>query len=326
MPKGQVRPQWQAVMEIIIATLQAHNIDISRFGQGKAKSLAHLFAEIDSGEAELFSRAGRLVRRLAVLNVDVHATWLGTSLRLVEDRQEFVDGRVRRRDLPCTVSEKLHRAEDRSAGVVRALAEELGIRRCTIISPSQETVVAAESPSFPGLWSEYVTHRVAVMIDPAVYRQRIGRISPINPRSSSGSRGAPESGGLPTTETSGAGHRPDRHPPRPSLWALTTNSRRCRRRAWSPPFMIDPECLLPVRFAICRGGKVAVPRGVLRVGRHQHDTVLQAVIEFLGGEGGVAGRVGGLRRAHQPQDAVGLHPHAHRHGVVIPQFLPAVLP
>jgi hypothetical protein len=157
-------------METLIATLLAHNIDISRFGQGKAKSLAHLLTEIDSGEAELFSRNGRLVRRLAVLNVDVHATWLGTSLRLVEDRQEFVDGRVRRRDLPCSVSEKLHHAEDRSSAVARALAEELTIRHFTIISPFQETVVAAESPSFPGLWSDYVTHRVAVMIDPAEYR------------------------------------------------------------------------------------------------------------------------------------------------------------
>lgn len=163
-------------MEDLKARLLAHGIDLSRFGQGKAKSLEHLLAELRSGEAELVSRDGRLVRRLQVLNIDVYAD--GRRLRLIEDRQVFTDGRVRRRDLPCSVAEKLKAGEDREAAVARALAEELHIHRFDIVSPFGETLLEGESPSFPGLWTAYATHQVAVLIDPDEYRTEYQEAQP----------------------------------------------------------------------------------------------------------------------------------------------------
>ena len=141
-------------MEALKARPVAHGIDLSCFEQGNAKSIAHLFAELERGEAEPIVRNGQLIRRLAVLNIDVFAEINGRRLHLVEDRQVFADGRIRRRALPASVSEKLHTGEDRVAAVVRALEEELWIRRFGIVSPFVETVEASESPGFPRLLSE----------------------------------------------------------------------------------------------------------------------------------------------------------------------------
>lgn len=157
-------------MDALEARLRAHGIDPTRFGQGSAKSLAHLVAELANGEAALIEQDGRLVRRVGVLNVDVLADHAGRRLRLVEDRQEFADGRVRLRALPCSVAEKLHDGEDRTKAVARALAEELGITRYRLVSGFEDAVKADESPSYPGLRSEYAITRIAVLIDPAEYR------------------------------------------------------------------------------------------------------------------------------------------------------------
>ena len=158
-------------MHTLTVRLAAHGIDLARFGRGEAKSIAHLLAELESGEAELIERDGQLIRRLAVLNIDVFAEIGGRRLHLAEDRQVFADGRPRRRDLPASVSEKLHKGEDRNAAVNRALAEETGIHRFTVLSTFAETASVRESASFPGLLSEYAAHHISVLIDPAEYRE-----------------------------------------------------------------------------------------------------------------------------------------------------------
>jgi len=48
---------------------------------------------------------GKLVRRVELVHVDVRYTAGDTELQLVEDRQEFIDGRIRRREL-TGISEK----------------------------------------------------------------------------------------------------------------------------------------------------------------------------------------------------------------------------
>lgn len=158
-------------MNELLTKLAAYGIDLARFGHGEAKSVAHLYAEIDSGEAELIERGGQLIRRVAVLNVDVFADVGGRRMVLTEDRQVFADGRPRRRALPSSVSEKLHKGEDRETAVARALAEELGIGRFTRISAFAETATTRESQSFPGILSEFAVHHVAVLIDPEEYRE-----------------------------------------------------------------------------------------------------------------------------------------------------------
>lgn len=156
-------------MEKLKAKLFEYGIDIMRFGTGSAKSLNDLLMEIENGEAELVEWDGQLIRLLAVLDINVF-TDVGGRRCLVEDRQEFVDGRVRRRNLSASVSEKLHKGENPSEAVARALEEELGVRQFRTLSSADEVVETHESPSFPGLMSEYLVYRVEVLIDPAEYK------------------------------------------------------------------------------------------------------------------------------------------------------------
>jgi len=65
---------------------------------------------------------GRLVRRVAVLGVDVLADIDGKRFRLTEDRQVFSDGRVRRRTTPTSISEKLKLDENVQEAVIRAMS------------------------------------------------------------------------------------------------------------------------------------------------------------------------------------------------------------
>lgn len=156
-------------LEDLKTKLGEYGIDTAQFGRGKAKTLEHLLGEVESGESELAERDGKLVRRLAVLNISVF-TDIGGRRRLVEDRQEFADGRVRRRELESSVSEKLHRGEDPLESIGRALEEELGIRKFRILSPLTDAVETGESPSFPGLLSEYLVYKIEVLIDEAEYK------------------------------------------------------------------------------------------------------------------------------------------------------------
>lgn len=156
-------------MDELKEQLTMHGIDFSRWGTGSAKSLEHLLAELDSGESELVEHDEKLVRRVAVLDIDVF-TDIGGRRRLIEVRQEFSDGRVRQRELPTSVSEKLHQGEDPSEAVARALAEELGIWRFGIISEMRQIVETIDSPSYPGLLSEYLVYRVDVLIHETEYK------------------------------------------------------------------------------------------------------------------------------------------------------------
>jgi hypothetical protein len=150
--------------------LDEYGIDTTRFGRGNAKTLEHLLAEVESGESELAERCGKIVRHLAVLNISIF-TDVGGRRCLVEDRQEFADGRVRRRKLSSSVSEKLHKGESPLDSIGRALEEELRIRNFSILSPLTESSETSESPSFPGLLSEYLIYKIDVLIDQNDYKE-----------------------------------------------------------------------------------------------------------------------------------------------------------
>lgn len=152
--------------------LSDNGIDVSAFGQGEAKTLEHLLYEIKTGEAILEVQNGQLVRKLNVLNIDVwHTTLDGLCLRLVEDRQEFADGRKRHRSLPTAISEKWLAHEVQNKAIARALKEELGVVTFNIHN-RPETLLSKkiESPSFPGLTSEYCITKCSVVIDSSEFK------------------------------------------------------------------------------------------------------------------------------------------------------------
>jgi hypothetical protein len=155
----------------LLALLQKHAIDVARFGTGSAKTLAHLLAEIADGETLLAEVNGRLMRRVSVLGVDVFADIDGKRFQLVEDRQVFTDGRERRRKMPTSISEKLHQDEDVLAAVTRALGEEIGLSEFALLTPTPCTRTEMEdSPSYPGILSEYTKYEVDVLIASSAYK------------------------------------------------------------------------------------------------------------------------------------------------------------
>jgi hypothetical protein len=155
----------------LAALLTKYKVDINLFGVGKAKTLDHLLKEVNSGEAELTKCNGELLRRLSVLNITVLAQHKADRYRLIEDRQIFKDGRERRRQLSASLSEKLQEDEGLLAACKRALKEEIGVSVYTHTTNATTSVERVESPSFPGITTEYNLSHVEVLIDPSEYRK-----------------------------------------------------------------------------------------------------------------------------------------------------------
>jgi N12 class adenine-specific DNA methylase/predicted kinase len=163
-PKGGDGLSW------LTGILESHGIDTAAYGQGEAKPLATLLKELQEGEAQLVERDGQLIRRVSALGVDVYANVGSARLKIKEDRQVFADGRVRQRELPRSLGEKLKAGEDPAESVGRALAEELGITEFQTIEPVTEKTIERESGSYPGLASEYRAFDTAVLVAPSQFK------------------------------------------------------------------------------------------------------------------------------------------------------------
>lgn len=153
-------------MEQLKCTLEKAGIDITRWGIGQAKTLAHLKKEIENGETFLVSdEAGKLIRTVVVGGADIfYQSPDGKKFHLREDRQVFNDGRMRQRNLSQSVSEKIKPGEDPDTAVIRGIQEELGIEGeiVSIRVGTDDQII--ESPSYPGLQSQYVIHRYQVTL------------------------------------------------------------------------------------------------------------------------------------------------------------------
>ena len=142
------------------------SLDLSLFGIGSAKTFQELEAEIAAGESTIVWEGDRPIRQVQIACVQVRSP---DGRTLIEDRQEFTDGRVRRRGLEG-VSEKLQTGETPMDAAQRALMEELGIQAVLIIEPMGETVEERFSPSYPGLLSRYWKYRFCTVLPQECYR------------------------------------------------------------------------------------------------------------------------------------------------------------
>lgn len=140
--------------------LAAAGIDTTRWGQDNAKTVDDLAREVANGESILQNDP---LRRI------VHVTQVLIARDksvLVETAQEFADGRVRRRNnMP---SEKMLPHEDPIAASIRCLEEELGLDAEQLLGPPTHTNSSQkiiESPSYPGLTTEFTMHQVRVETD-----------------------------------------------------------------------------------------------------------------------------------------------------------------
>lgn len=145
----------QAKTQEIAATLQFYGVPLQKWGIGKAKTIRHLAEEILGGETALVNVNEGLRRSVSLVRVDIrYQRTDGVELQLIEDRQEFADGRVRRRGL-TGVSEKLQLGENALETAQRGLRDELGIAGYYELDVLGSVDEELESKSYPGLVTEY---------------------------------------------------------------------------------------------------------------------------------------------------------------------------
>ncbi len=120
-------------------------------GGKSAKNISHLQKEIDDKETVLKVIDNELVRVINIVAVCVEYK----GKRLIEDRQEFTDGRVRRREMSWC-GEKQIQGETAEDSAVRCLAEEIGISiDASELFNKDFKVITENSRSYPGLKTIY---------------------------------------------------------------------------------------------------------------------------------------------------------------------------
>ncbi|MCR4312430.1 MAG: NUDIX domain-containing protein, partial [Candidatus Uhrbacteria bacterium] len=163
----------QAKLGMLAARLQAHGVPLGRWGVGEARRLEDLLKELESGEATLEEGPeGRLLRTSHGARVTVYYTSDSGRWKLVEDRQEYVGGGVRKRtaDLPMSVGEKLKPGESADVAARRALSEELGIEGEIPLQNIGEDKRHSPSKAFPGIDTCYVSSDYAVELPVEHYK------------------------------------------------------------------------------------------------------------------------------------------------------------
>jgi len=137
-------------IENLKSLLGRYGISVDNFGKGKAKRLEDLLGEIQAGETTLVEHKNELLRLVRVAGVNVFYNDESNRYQLVEDRQEFTDGRVRRRtDVGFSVSEKMLPNEKPEVAVRRAIKEELDITDKVDLKGGRKSEELLESPSYP---------------------------------------------------------------------------------------------------------------------------------------------------------------------------------
>lgn len=139
--------------------LRSQSINTSQWGTGIAKSTDDLWHEIVVGESLLqFDPLLRIVQVASVLVTQ-------GGRQLIESVQIFRDGRKRYpQRLP---SEKMKPNETPEAAAIRCLHEEVAWPRLMLLSQPQlinTQTRLADSPSYPGLTSEFTLHTVKVEV------------------------------------------------------------------------------------------------------------------------------------------------------------------
>lgn len=135
-------------------------INTSHWGVGNTKSLLHLWHELQSGDACLTESPP-----MRVVNV-VQVFIRRDNLLLLETIQEMANGQRRYRNQPP--AEKMKLNEHYLDAASRGLFEELGIMtdRISFIEQTHYTrTFISESPSYPGLSSQYTFHDIEANID-----------------------------------------------------------------------------------------------------------------------------------------------------------------
>ena len=148
-------------VEELTNKLKEYSVPVEEWGTGEAKNVEHLLDEIRGEECNLEDKGGYLIRSIEFVGVRIYhkdkdnVTWV-----LKEDKQEFKDGRVRRRNMPSSVSEKMKFGEDSLISAIRGIKEELGINvEGHQLIKMRDLFYNGGSQSYPGLRTRYKGHQ-----------------------------------------------------------------------------------------------------------------------------------------------------------------------
>lgn len=154
--------------------LDDHGIDYSKWGLGPTKTVEKLFYEYLSGESTFIVRKKRLIRVVKRVQILVYyRTRRGTLFKLIEKRQVFRNGGVRKRSRRRSLSEKMLIGELGFDAAMRALKEEIGVagldrmffKKLKSIKPGKPQ----NSRSYPGLPSIHYGPRFKLTMPAAFY-------------------------------------------------------------------------------------------------------------------------------------------------------------
>ena len=144
-------------VEELTNKLKEYSIPVEEWGTGEAKNVEHLLDEIRGEECNVEDRGGYLIRSIEFVGIRIYhkdkdnVTWV-----LKEDKQEFKDGRVRRRNMPSSVSEKMKFGEDPLISSIRGIKEELGVAvEGHQLIKMKDLSYNGGSQSYPGLRTKY---------------------------------------------------------------------------------------------------------------------------------------------------------------------------
>jgi hypothetical protein len=161
------------VLDKLASILEAAGVPVRTWGTGDAKTLQHLATELTRQECLLcLNVQGLVTRHVSVVAIDVYFTpTTGLRRRLIERRQVFHDGRVRRRRLEASLGEKIVGSETPDAASLRAIQEELEIPPHQVTLQFVRSVIHTElsSRSYPGLPVARTLHFYTADLTPAAF-------------------------------------------------------------------------------------------------------------------------------------------------------------
>jgi len=138
--------------------LRKHNIDINKFGTGKARSIKDLAQETGTGETRLYSNGKEMRRYLDILVVKIK----NNDAYLIETGHNFGSGQSRSTNqFPAT---KVRPFEDKVWAVRRLLGEVDIPYASSKIMFGPRRIETQESPSYPGIITVYLKQVVEVTL------------------------------------------------------------------------------------------------------------------------------------------------------------------
>jgi hypothetical protein len=151
--------------------LHSYSIPIEKWtGKKSTKTLDDLYEEVESKESTLtVTSAGKLLRTVNIASAIVISTHpkTGKIFKLIETRQVFADGSIRKREhLIGGMTEKIKMGESALEGTVRGLREELQIINGFKLATHVENIIRnAKTTSYPGLNSKQIIQKTYVKLD-----------------------------------------------------------------------------------------------------------------------------------------------------------------